>query len=171
MIFNLLEHQKPLVYSDCPVILVSGAYRSAKTDGCIHRALKIATTFPGSRGLVGGTSIARHINGRLMPGFKEYENPDYFNVDVKIGKNRVNVITNNGLSTIDFYPMAEKGMENKFISYEYDWAFIDEPVACNEDVVKAVPSRLSGRRALIKGEAPFFMSTYPDRPDHWLKLW
>jgi len=98
----------------------------------------------------------------------QLEDPRYFEIVPRLGEHYIEIHSNNGMSTIWFYPMGKEGDQSKFIHTEFDWAWIDEAVQCNEQVCKLFyPSRLSGKN----GPRRIWYTTHSGGAGHWLKLW
>lgn len=161
-----------------------GGFGCGKTTTGARLAAQLALCHPGSRGLVAGVSYVRHVKDVIVPeilkaldgvpGIKIIKHDRYLDIIInkytklQIG-NEPWVADRDYTSKILFYGIGRSGDELAFRSEEFDWAWVDEAVVCNEQAFKFIPTRLNRSKSKGCGLGLFYVTTTPDEPSHWLK--
>lgn len=179
---QLLEKQRQFVASKSRRRAFLGGFGCGKTSTGAALAIRLALRYPGSRGMVAGVSYVRHVKDVIVPKLKQ-ELPSFIQIqpsdrcmDIIIRKGtkfdiqgKPVVLDEDKISKILFYGIGRAGDEDAFRSEEFDWAWADEAVQCDENAFKFIPTRLNRNRDNPHQLGLFYVTTTPDEPSHWLK--
>jgi predicted phage terminase large subunit-like protein len=179
---TLLEKQRQFVASKSRRRAFLGGFGCGKTSTGAALAIRLALCYPGSRGMIAGVSYVRHVKDVIVPKLKQ-ELPSF--IDIKPSDRCIDIIIKKGtkidkqgtpitveqdmISKILFYGIGRAGDEDAFRSEEFDWAWVDEAIQCDENAFKFIPTRLNRNRDNPHQLGLFYVTTTPDEPSHWLK--
>ena len=150
-----------VLYNKADEILMSGPAGTGKSRAVLEKAFILANQYPGCRILFLRKTRSSLSDSGLVT-FEEKVVPTGHPIleGAQRAQRRTYVFPNRSEIIVG-------GLDKptKIMSTEYDWAYIQEAIECDEADIEAVTSRL--RNGVIPYQQ-LVMDTNPDKPTHWL---
>lgn len=149
--------------SRAPEVVLSGPAGTGKSRACLEKLHYLAERYPGMRGLI-LRKTRESLSEAALVTFEEKVVPAGHPVLTGPGRHHRQVYRYPNGSQIVVGGLDKPG---KVMSTEYDVAYVQELIECNEEDLENVTTRL--RNGVIPYQQ-FIGDTNPWAPAHWLKL-